>query len=225
MMSHRHFTGPQNFALVACPRREKREKSRWPLKKILGVLLGSLLIGWLLSGCAMADAGGGIKHPAPGSEQMARWKPAAGVALIVVSALGLVWGVRWVRENERFYDEVRERHLAAKREKLRTRRQFWEDRFRPHEVPSFAEDTESDPLALPAKGLDAAELINVHGALALRLCEARDFVRKAQKDLSVEDYGARLAAAEFSLGEAIACIGGLIERGMRATAKEGSAKA
>lgn len=56
------------------------------------------------------------------------------------------------------------------------------------------------------------ELRRIVEALVVETCSARDDVRKAQGDLSVEDYGAKLAAAEASLHLVIGCLGGLIER-------------
>lgn len=60
------------------------------------------------------------------------------------------------------------------------------------------------------------DLARIYGALAIRLCEARDMVRKATTDCGSEDYGDRLAGAERRLNDAIVCVSGLLNRAQKA---------
>lgn len=57
-----------------------------------------------------------------------------------------------------------------------------------------------------------------------RVCTASDNVRKAQRDLSVEDYGEKLAAAEKDLRLVIKCLGDVMKH-LNAAAAEGGQKA
>ena len=106
------------------------------------------------------------------------------------------------------------------------RREFWEDRHRPHDVPFLVGPLESLseapteilplPLADADEGVRAplgnADLRRIVGAMVVETCEARELVRKAQHTLSMDDYGEMLVGAEHRLHQVIGCLGGLLER-------------
>lgn len=70
----------------------------------------------------------------------------------------------------------------------------------------------TDPLAEPGEGLTTAELRRILTALLQQMQEARDLVKRAQGDLSVEDYGQALAHAHLLIGLAIGCLVELLTR-------------
>lgn len=212
-MSNRLFAA--NCPVIHCA--AKRVPRTWgrTLCDVLVLLVLAALCGWLWS-C--------VKSAAHGSLFTVRGSPLAlaplqegmvmGVLLSLL-AMAVVLAVRKMAENERFCAALHEQQLAAKRERLRLRREFQEDALWPHDKPVVAGE---DPLAAPGRGVDAAERREIYGALIVAACEAREMVRKAAQDCSAEDYGDRLAGAERRLGEAIHCLAGLLDQATRENA-------
>lgn len=72
--------------------------------------------------------------------------------------------------------------------------------------------------------LPPEDLRRILWSVTERVCAASDNVRKAQRDLSVEDYGEKLAAAENDLRLVIKCLGDVMKH-LNAAAAEGGHKA
>lgn len=72
-----------------------------------------------------------------------------------------------------------------------------------------AQRVPTDPLAMPAAGLDVEALRQITTALILTAADARESVRLA---CSAEDYGDRLAGAMLRLDSMIGCLQGIVER-------------
>jgi hypothetical protein len=127
--------------------------------------------------------------------------------MLFFSVLLILLAVRKVEENERWCKGLRQRELE-RRQRIEKAARFWDEKTG-EEKGWEDEETAGRGERLEVRG---EELRRIVGALIVETCSARDDVRKAQGDLSVEDYGAKLAAAEASLHLVIGCLGGLIER-------------
>jgi hypothetical protein len=170
------------------------------------------LVAWLWScvaGCWMLDAG--CWNLGSGNEHlvaMAPWAEGSMMGLMLFFSVVLILlAVRKVEENERWCEGVRQRELE-RRQRIEKAARFWDEKTG-EEKGWQDEETTARGERLEVRG---EELRRIVGALIVETCSARDDVRKAQGDLSVEDYGAKLAAAEASLHLVIGCLGGLIER-------------
>lgn len=71
----------------------------------------------------------------------------------------------------------------------------------------WSENSPSEALPLPPE-----DLRRIIWAVTEEVCTACEHVRKAQGDLSVEDYGEKLGAAERGLRGAITCLGDVMKR-------------
>lgn len=71
--------------------------------------------------------------------------------------------------------------------------------------------------------LQPDDLRRILGAVITGACIASEHVRKAQGDLSIEDYGDKLKAAENELEQLIKCLGEIV-RHLNAAAAEGGGK-
>jgi hypothetical protein len=193
---------------------EKRRVSRdWRGTVLTGLTLLALaaLCGWLWR-CvrgAMLDAG--CWNLACSNEHlvaMAPWAEGSMMGLMLFfSVLLILLAVRKVEENERWCEGLRQRELQ-RRQRLEKAARFWDEKTGEEKGWEDEEQTVRGERA----EVRGEELRHIVGALIVETCSARDYVRKAQGDLSVEDYGAKLVAAEASLHLVIGCLGGLIER-------------
>lgn len=212
----------------------KRVRRDWgaTVLSVVALLAVAALAGWLWScvrgamldaRCSMLDLR--IQSLASSNQHLVAMAPVWQGTIIGLTLFGLVLlvflAVRKVQADADFFAALRESEKESER-----RREFWENGGWPHDVPSFTDDpqiggmipsrfSESESClesASSADGLPPEELRRIVGALIVETCQARDYVRKAQGDLSVEDYGAKLAAAEASLHLCIGCLGGLLDR-------------
>lgn len=177
------------------------------------ILVLAALALWLLSGCQMS---GEMPNSVKGS-------------ILGLLAFGVVFAValavRKVRENDAFCTGLQEKQVQRKQRTLRLRREFVEHRDWPHEVPEFTVgplESLSEPATEILPATDAVksdrapippeDLRRIVSAMVVETCEARELVRKAQKTLSVDDYGDMLVGAERRLHLVIGCLGGLLEQ-------------
>lgn len=188
-----------NNPVVHCARKRVRRDWRATLLAVATLMAMAALCGWLWS-CVRSAAHGSL-FSVRGS-LLAMATPSVpvvlGITLVVMAGL-MAWAVRSVRENERWIEAWRSRR-AAEKESL-AESDDW--------LRFVAAD---EGIRAPGVALPPEELRRIVGALVVETCQARDYVRKAQGDLSVEDYGEKLSAAEASLSLCIRCLGGLLDR-------------
>lgn len=189
----------------------KRRSARWPRR--VAFVLGSLLLGWLLSGCE-GQATGGF------------WQGAvAGIGgLFLVSLAALILGARRS-------DEAEGKDEGLKQEKMRLRREFWESCQWPHDVPawtvgpleslsepmpeqagSLSHDDVFEPLRAPGEAILAEDVQRILVACAAEGRCIMKHLRRAQTTLSVEDYGDELRLAERKLDAVVRCVEALAAR-------------
>ena len=142
--------------------------------------------------------------------------------LLSLSVLGIVialaLAVRKVRENDAFCAGLQEKQMQRRQRALRGRGEFVEHRGGPHEVAEVTVEpaTEIRPTTDAVKNdrapIPPEDLRRIVSAMVVETCEARDLVRKAQRTLSVDDYGEMLVGAQHRLHMVIGCLGGLLER-------------
>jgi hypothetical protein len=170
-------------------KRRVRRDWRGTLLTALTLLMLVALVAWMwsvVSRCSMLDAGCWILGSS--NEHLVAFAGTPSEAFVKVLTVLIMAGAFWwavlaVRQNERWIEAERQRRIDAAAADLR----------------------EAEAVV---RGEDLRRIV---GALIVETCSARDDVRKAQGDLSVEDYGAKLAAAEASLHLVIGCLSGLIE--------------
>lgn len=183
---------------------KKRARRDWGATVLTGLTLLALaaLCGWLWS--CVRDAQSLRLGDFETGRLVAMATPGAPVVVgitAVVMVLLFWWALTSVMRNQDEMDAEWEKRRAKERD----------PQIAP--IPNRFSETESClESAASADGLPPEELRRIVGALIVETCQARECVRKAQRDLSVEDYGAKLAAAEASLHLCIGCLGGLLDR-------------
>ena len=153
----------------------------WDTFKTVVVLLAlAALAGWLLS---LVKQSAGISHSVTSGGvllAMVPWQEGAVMGLLMFFTLALSAGFV----------------IWAVR------------RVRQHEVE--AELRWSAPGSCRPLNLPTDDLRRILSAVIAGICIANEHVRKAQKDLSIEDYGDKLKAAENEHEQIIQCLGELI---------------
>lgn len=216
-MSSRLFAA--NCPVIHCA---ARRGARWP--RVVAFVLGSLLLGWLLSSCEE-------------QEPVSTWVSGLEMGLLFFFTCLVLWlAVRKAWQDEAFYAALREGEresedwlaMAEKRPADRSVRAPFDDvtvwmvgplesLSEPMPDPAASEcrapgEDVFEPLRAPGEAIPSED---VHRILVACAAEGRcvmKHVRRAQETLSVEDYGDELRLAERKLDAVVRCVEALIAR-------------
>ena len=167
-------------------------RSAWPRR--LALLTLALVATWALSSC-------GSPQPTDGN-LLAIYLMAALTLAVIVGAIrytikaDAAWWAAWKEREEDW-------SVARKRQRIRHRRDFSEDRTAPHDLPTFTE--------APGAGIPAADLKRIMQAMEFETLTAADLVQHAQDNEACTAPREPLAAARRCLHMVIACQRGLIQ--------------
>lgn len=198
------------------PRRRRRGFNWVRFLTFLGLV--AVLI-WVMTGRARAadvsyaEQAGSLSH-----ELVSPWLSGGMIGLLVASVVALVWlAVRKQQENEAFFARLRNRSriecdetgepIWPTREEIEKRKRFEADRS----VRAPIEDV-FEPLRAPGERLPDDDVQRILVACAAEARCIAKHVKRAQRTLSVEDYGDELSVAEAKLDGVIRCVEALVER-------------
>lgn len=188
------FTG----AITHCGPRKVRRTWLSRVVNVLVLMALAALCGWLLS-CvrhasglshgAMSGVGLLAMMPVPELEE---WQKGGITGMLAAATVATLWWVAlWIKRGD---GEAAETYRSAVEDA-----EAFPDTLK-------REQRTDDPLSAPYLGLDAADVKRILDAVIVECCEVEDLVRKAQTNLSVEDYGERLTGARRRLKGMQLCL-------------------
>lgn len=181
------FTG----AITHCGPRKVRRTWLSRVVNVLVLLALAALCGWLWSCVRHASglshgamSGGGLLAvvPVPVLGELEEWQRGGITGMLAAATVATLWWVTlWIKRGD---GEAAEAFPDTLKREQRT----------------------DDPLSAPYLGLDAVDVKRILDAVIVECCEVEDLVRKAETNLSFEDYGERLTGARRRLKGMQLCL-------------------